>query len=136
MLLVLCAAVITIGFIVTALTKVRRAEFARLQDEIKELSEQVKALEVAEQRRFLKELKSHSEGVRTITFHECTIAEVRNGARGHSSACSVTWKWAHLQSRPDTLISSISPARRFEIQHDYRAVSARLPNRGLTKSFC
>ena len=61
-LLVLCAAVITIGLIVTALTKVRRAEFARLQDDIKELSEQVKALEVAEQRRFLKELKSHSEG--------------------------------------------------------------------------
>ena len=61
-LLVLCAAVITIGLIVTALTKVRRAEFARLQDEIKELSEQVKALEVAEQRRFLKELKSHSQG--------------------------------------------------------------------------
>jgi uncharacterized membrane protein (DUF106 family) len=61
-LLVLCAAVITIGLIVTALTKVLRAEFARLQDEIKELSEQVKALEVAEQRRFLKELKSHSQG--------------------------------------------------------------------------
>ena len=61
-LLVLCTVVITIGWIVTALTKVRRAEFARLQDEIKELSEQVKALEVAEQRRFLKELKSHSEG--------------------------------------------------------------------------
>ena len=61
-LLVLCAAVITIGLMVTALTKVRRAGFARLQDEIKELSEQVKALEVAEQRHFLKELKSHSEG--------------------------------------------------------------------------
>jgi uncharacterized membrane protein (DUF106 family) len=60
-LLVLCAAVITVGLIVTALTKVR-AGFARLQDEIKELSEQVKALEVAEQRRFLKELRSHSEG--------------------------------------------------------------------------
>ena len=61
-LLVLCAAVITIGLIVTALTKVHRAEFARLQNEIKGLSEQVKALEVAEQRRFLKELKSHSQG--------------------------------------------------------------------------
>ena len=61
-LLVLCAAVITIGLIVTALTKVRRAEYARLQDDIKELSEQVKALEVGEQRRFLKELKSHSQG--------------------------------------------------------------------------
>ena len=61
-LLVPCAAVITIGLIVTTLTKVRRAEFARLQHEIKELSEQVKALEVAEQRRFLKELKSLSQG--------------------------------------------------------------------------
>jgi uncharacterized membrane protein (DUF106 family) len=61
-LLVLCTAVITIGLIVTVLNKVRRAEFFRLQDEIKELSEQVKALEVAEQRRFLRELKSHSEG--------------------------------------------------------------------------
>jgi uncharacterized membrane protein (DUF106 family) len=60
-LLVLCAAVMTLGLIVTALTKVR-AEFYRLQEEIKELSEQVKALEVGEQRRFLKELKSHSEG--------------------------------------------------------------------------
>jgi uncharacterized membrane protein (DUF106 family) len=60
-LLVLCAAVIIIGLIVTALTKVRRAEFARLQDEVKDLSELVKALEVAEQRRFLKELNSHSE---------------------------------------------------------------------------
>ena len=61
-LLVPCAAVITIGLIVTTLTKVRRAEFARLQHEIKELSEQVKALEVAEQRRFRKELKSLREG--------------------------------------------------------------------------
>jgi uncharacterized membrane protein (DUF106 family) len=62
LLLVLsCAAVITIGLIVAALTKVRRAEFARLQDEVKDLSELVKALEVAEQRRFLKELNSHSE---------------------------------------------------------------------------
>ena len=62
LLVLCCTVVITIGLIVTALTTVRRAEFARLQDEIKELSEQVKALEVAEQRRFLKELKSHSEG--------------------------------------------------------------------------
>ena len=62
LLVLCCTVVITIGLIVTALTTVRRAEFARLQDEIKEISEQVKALEVAEQRRFLKELKSHSEG--------------------------------------------------------------------------
>jgi hypothetical protein len=55
-------AVITIGLIVPAMTKVRRAEFAELQNEVKELSEHVKALEVAEQRRFLKELNSHREG--------------------------------------------------------------------------
>ena len=57
-----CCTVITIGLIGTGLTQIRRAEFARLQGELKKLSEQVKALEVAEQRRFLKELKSHSEG--------------------------------------------------------------------------
>jgi hypothetical protein len=61
-LLVLCCTVITIGLIGTGLTQIRRAEFDRLQNEIKELSAQVKALEVSEQRRFLKELKSHSEG--------------------------------------------------------------------------
>ena len=54
-------AIVAVGLIVTAMTKVRRAEFVRLQKEVKELSEHVKALEVAEQRRFLKELKSHTE---------------------------------------------------------------------------
>jgi hypothetical protein len=57
-----CTAVITIGLIVTALTTVRRNRICSIEDEVKELSEQVKALEVAEQRRFPKELKSHSEG--------------------------------------------------------------------------
>lgn len=62
MLVVSCVAVVAIGLIVSATTKVRRAEFARLQNEVKELSEHVKALQVAEQRRFLKELNSHGEG--------------------------------------------------------------------------
>jgi uncharacterized membrane protein (DUF106 family) len=53
-----CVVVIAVGLIVTAMTQVRRGEFARLQNEVKELSEHVKALQVAEQRRFLKELKS------------------------------------------------------------------------------
>ena len=61
LLVLACVAVITIGSIVTALTKVRRAEFARLQNEVKQLSEKIEALEVAEQRRFLMELKSNSE---------------------------------------------------------------------------
>lgn len=40
LLVLCCMAVITIGLIVTYLTKFRRAEFARLQAEIEELSEQ------------------------------------------------------------------------------------------------
>jgi hypothetical protein len=64
-LILSCAAIITIGSIVTALNRIPRAEFARLQMEFKELSKQVKALEVAEQRRFVRELNSHSEGGET-----------------------------------------------------------------------
>jgi len=56
-----CAAVITIGSLVTALNRIPRAEFARLQNELKELSGRVSALEAAEQRRLLMELNSHSE---------------------------------------------------------------------------
>ena len=40
-------AVITVGSLVSALTRVRRAEFSRLQDQVKQLSEKVKALEIA-----------------------------------------------------------------------------------------
>jgi hypothetical protein len=81
LLVLSCAAVITIGLIVTALTKVRRAEFARLQDEVKELSELVKALEVAEQRRFLKELKSHSEGSEPSLAANATKVSAISGSR-------------------------------------------------------
>jgi hypothetical protein len=56
------AAVVTIGAIVTALNRMPRAEFARLQNELKELAGRVKALEAAEQRRFIRELNSRGEG--------------------------------------------------------------------------
>jgi hypothetical protein len=62
LLVLSCAAVITIGSLVTALNRIPRAEFARLQNELKELSGRVSALEAAEQRRFVRELNSHSEG--------------------------------------------------------------------------
>jgi uncharacterized membrane protein (DUF106 family) len=69
LLILFCAAAITIGALVTALKRIPRAKFARLQNELKELSKQVKelsqrvrALEAAEQRQFLRKLKSHSEG--------------------------------------------------------------------------
>jgi hypothetical protein len=68
-LILFCAAAITIGALVTALNRIPRAESARLQNEIKELSKRVKelskrvrALEAAEQRHFLRKLNSHSEG--------------------------------------------------------------------------
>jgi hypothetical protein len=57
--------VVVITLIVMALrtASISRAEFARLQRDIKQLSEEVKALLAAEQRRFLKELKvSEREG--------------------------------------------------------------------------
>ena len=57
-----CAAVITIGSLVTALNRVPRAEFARLQNELKELSGRVSALQAVEQWRVVRELNSHSEG--------------------------------------------------------------------------
>jgi hypothetical protein len=57
-LVLACAAVVTIGALVTALNRVPRADFARLQNELKELSERVKVFEMAEERRFIRELKS------------------------------------------------------------------------------
>jgi hypothetical protein len=57
-LILASAAVVTIGALVTALNRAPRADFARLQNELKELSERVKVLEMAEQRRFTRELKS------------------------------------------------------------------------------
>jgi hypothetical protein len=59
LLILFCAAAITIGAIVAAL---KGAEFAQSQNELKELSERVRELERACQRRFLGKLKSHSEG--------------------------------------------------------------------------
>ena len=61
LLILFCAAVITIGALVTVL-RVRRAEFARLQNELRELSQRVIVLKGAEQRRFVREINSRSEG--------------------------------------------------------------------------
>jgi uncharacterized membrane protein (DUF106 family) len=61
-LLVLFCAAAAVGSIITALTRVRRADFVRLQNELRELSEHVRELQMAEQRRFLKELNSRGEG--------------------------------------------------------------------------
>jgi hypothetical protein len=75
-----CLPVITT--LVSALTRVRRAEFARLQNKVKQLSVKVKALEVAEQRRFLVELKSKTEGkdplIAASTTKDLAISESRS----------------------------------------------------------
>jgi|ERR1700733_822669 hypothetical protein len=57
-LILACAAVITIGALVTALSRFRRTEFVKLQNEMKEVAERVKVLEATEQRRFIRELNN------------------------------------------------------------------------------
>ena len=59
LLVLIFVALITI---VVTLTRVRRAEFARLQNEVKQILDCVKSLEAAEQRRFIVELKSNCAG--------------------------------------------------------------------------
>jgi hypothetical protein len=54
-----CLIAITFVLLIALLkTRVRRAEFARLQRDIEEMSEHVKELQAAEQLRFLKEIKA------------------------------------------------------------------------------
>jgi hypothetical protein len=77
LLVLSCAAVITIGAIVTALNRLPRAAFAQLQNEVKKISEQVRLLDAAEQRRFLLELNSRSEGAEA--------ANASNGSDRHAA---------------------------------------------------
>jgi hypothetical protein len=84
-----CYAVITIGSIVTAVSRVPGVEFARLQSELKELSGRVSALEAVEQRRLLRELNSraYSEGA------EATYTTNRSGqleAEGEAPVISIS----------------------------------------------
>jgi hypothetical protein len=68
-----CMAVITIGSLVTSLATVRRAEFSRLQNEVKQLlmmqnevqrlSKKIKALEVDEELRLLREVNNPKSAV-------------------------------------------------------------------------
>jgi uncharacterized membrane protein (DUF106 family) len=51
---------VVVGLIVTAFRKARvtRKEFARLREDVKSLSAEIKELQVAEQRRFIQELNA------------------------------------------------------------------------------
>ena len=82
LLVLFCAAVITIGSIVTALHRLPRAAFAQLQTELKELSGRVRELEAAEQRRFIRGLNSHREGVEGAEAKYATmgVADLRRKA--------------------------------------------------------
>jgi hypothetical protein len=54
-----CLVAITFVLVIALLrTRVRRAEFARLQRTVEEMSERVKELQAAEQLRFLKEINA------------------------------------------------------------------------------
>jgi sensor domain CHASE-containing protein len=59
LLILICVALIVV---VTALNRARRAEIRRLQKEVKQLSQIVRELETAEQRRFILEIRSRSLG--------------------------------------------------------------------------
>ena len=61
-LLLFCTAVIAVGTIVTILHRVSRVEFAQSKNEFEKLSERVRVLEAAEQRRFVRELNSQRAG--------------------------------------------------------------------------
>ena len=71
-----CLAAITFVLLIALLkTRVRRSEFTRLQQDVKELSEHVMELQAAEQRRFLKEInasKKDGEGPSTIPSFQNT----------------------------------------------------------------
>jgi len=85
LLVLICVALITI---VATLTRVRRTEFGRLQNEVKQLSESVKALEAAEQRRFIVELKSNGAGAKPAIAASATrvLAISENGPSDEAPA--------------------------------------------------
>jgi hypothetical protein len=66
-LILACAAVITIGALVTAMSRFRRAEFVQLKNEMNELAGRVKVLEAAEQRHFLRQL--NTRGANPVAEH-------------------------------------------------------------------
>jgi hypothetical protein len=76
----LCLAVITIASIVVAPIRVSRAKFAQMQNEVKRLADEIKALQAAEQRRFLVELKSNGESKEPLAMSATkasTVSESR-----------------------------------------------------------
>ena len=62
-------------FYCRALTR-SRAAFARLHNEVTQLSEEIKALQVAEQRRFLMELKSNIEAKEPLAANATKLSPI------------------------------------------------------------
>ena len=83
-----------IGLLVTALNRIPRAEFARLQNKLdrlqnklKTLSERVGVLEAAEQKRFLSKINSPSEGAEAkYTANGRGVLEAEGGASVQANA--------------------------------------------------
>ena len=88
LLVLIFVALITI---VATLTRVRRAEFARLQNEVKQILDCVKSLEAAEQRRFIVELKSNCAGGESASATK-VVASSESGPPDEEPAKPKPWE--------------------------------------------
>jgi len=72
---------------VIALDRARRAEILRLRNEVKQLSQSVRALEAAEQRRFILELKAIGEGAeRASTTSSAKVSTISESGKHQNTA--------------------------------------------------
>ena len=97
LLVLIFVALITI---VATLTRVRRAEFARLQNEVKQILDCVKSLEAAEQRRFIVELKSNCAGGECSKRHQGRGKFRKRPARRRTSEAETVTKISSRRSSP------------------------------------
>jgi sulfite exporter TauE/SafE len=73
--------------IVTALNMARRAEIRRLQNEVKRLTQNVRNLEAAEQRRFIMEFKPKDAGAESaVAAAPAKISPISEGSKPQSTA--------------------------------------------------
>jgi hypothetical protein len=87
--------------IVTAMYRARRAEIVRLQNEVKQLSQSVKALEAAEQRRFIMELKSKNAGAEpALAASSAKVSAIPEGGKHQSTAAWLQYGSANIAKLP------------------------------------
>jgi hypothetical protein len=83
-LVLICVALVTI---VIALNRARRAEIVRLQNEVKQLSLSLRALQAVEERRFILELKAIGKGAEpAIDSSSAKVSAISDGGKHQSAA--------------------------------------------------